>query len=102
MICHQCQRDRKETDFFKSSICYSCTFKNKMTSLVNKDVKEIKKCKICKDTIPASRLIYWKACYCSEECARRGKELHNKNYWVRKCQAPKIQRGFKYGKSKQV
>lgn len=102
MICHQCQGDKTEKDFLKSDICYSCVYKNKLSLLTKKDIPEIKNCKICKHTIPNSRLIYWKACYCSEQCAKRGKELHNKNYWVRNCHAPKIQRGFQYGKSKQI
>ena len=101
MICDQCQEDKSSKDFYHSNICYRCTFKNKNLSL-KKSRNTAKRCKMCENNIPAEHLIYWKASYCSEECAKAGKDQYNKNYWIHNCNAPKIQRGFQYGKSKQV
>ena len=102
MICNQCQQDKDVKDFQNSNICYKCIFKNKYHPPDKEIVSEHKLCKICKNQIPTSRLIYWKASYCSDECAKSGKNLHNKNYWVRNCCAPKVQKEFSYGKPKQI
>lgn len=100
MICDQCQEDKPCKDYYQSTVCYKCTFKNKTVSKT--ELKQIKRCKMCNNEIPKENLIYWKACYCCDECAKQGKDQYNKNYWIHKCHAPNVNRGFQYGKSKQV
>ena len=98
MLCDQCKEDRTEKEFFKSTICYKCTYKNKML-ICSDNLTKKKLCKICKNEIPKEKAVYRKAAYCSNECAKQGKYIHNHTYWVRKCNVPKIHYRLQYGKS---
>lgn len=84
MICDQCLEEKSNKDFYGSRTCYKCIYKNK-TSFIQKSNCQIKQCKLCKNTIPEGNFAY-----CSDECAKKGKELHNKNYWIHNCNAPKV------------
>ncbi len=102
MKCNQCQEDKSEGEFLlRSPICCSCKYQNNLKAL-KKPVASAKVCKICNQIIPKEKLIYWKSCYCSDDCAREGKNQYNKNYWIHNFNAPKVNRKIIYGKPKQV
>lgn len=84
MLCKQCEGTFLEKDFYKSDICYKCVYKNKI-SMFSTFVKTFKLCKICKTKVPPG-----KDKYCCEECAKKGKNLRDKEYWFRKFCAPKV------------
>lgn len=84
MICKQCEKDFSQKDFYKSDICYKCLYKNKISTF-SKYVSRFKLCRICKGKIPPE-----KDKFCSPECAKKGKEIQDKEYWIRKCYSPKI------------
>ena len=84
MLCKQCEMDYECKDFYKSDICYKCIYKNKI-SIFSKYVRKFKLCRICKSKIPSGKDVY-----CSQECAKEGKIRKDKEYWIRKCCAPKV------------
>lgn len=86
MFCDQCKNELPDKDFLKThpDICYRCLFKNK-EKLFSDSSKALKICRICKEKIPEG-----KDKYCSDECAHLAKTSKDKNYWVRKCNAPQI------------
>lgn len=88
VTCKQCLVERDQKDFYHQNICYECVYKNKTRYFDKRNPKlntAKSFCKIC-----AKQLEYKVDSYCSKECAKSGKDIHNKNYWTRKCNAPKV------------
>lgn len=84
MLCKRCEKERRIKDFYKSDVCYKCVYEKKI-SLFSKYVIKFKLCKICKSKVPSHKDVY-----CSDECAKEGKSRKDKEYWIRKCLAPKV------------
>lgn len=61
MECPQCKADRDTKDFLGKSICYKCTYREKL-KLMPKSKKD-RSCVLCNEIVPNNRIIY-----CSDKC----------------------------------
>lgn len=83
VYCKRCQKELDAKDFYHPEICYKCDYKVKIKILKKSKKKQL--CKICNKDIPED-----KKKYCSQHCADKGKDMHNRSYWIHNFNAPKI------------
>lgn len=72
MICPDCGKELEDHAFLGKHNCYRCQYEIKI-----KVFRVSKKCKVCYKVLDRG---HWS--YCSEVCAKLGKDRKNKNYWT--------------------
>lgn len=97
MICENCKKDRKETDFIKNQkFCYQCEFQKKTLNAPKKKTKKRCYCRICgQEFFNIENLKKrQRTVFCSWECAEIGHKQISSNYWTRKVKNIGVDCGF--------